>query len=57
MPVVIMLDEPVHTDEYPYCDDPTCPCHADVERDLSAEEEQYYCGFCGRMQPISHFPH
>lgn len=53
MPTVIMLDEPVHTDDHPYCADVTCPCHAElqaawaelqavpsyVERDLSAEEE------------------
>lgn len=27
-----------------------------VERNLYAEE-QYYCGLCGRMREISHFPH
>lgn len=20
-------------------------------------DEEYYCGLCGRMMPISHFPH
>lgn len=24
---VLMEDEPLHTDEHPFCDDPTCPCH------------------------------
>jgi hypothetical protein len=24
--VVWMLDELLHTDEHPYCDDETCPC-------------------------------
>jgi len=29
-PLVIMLDEPVHTEANGYrCDDPTCPCWAD----------------------------
>lgn len=23
---VIMEDDPVHTDPYPFCSDPTCPC-------------------------------
>ncbi|MFL5625052.1 MAG: hypothetical protein ACJ788_05590 [Ktedonobacteraceae bacterium] len=30
--VVVMLDEPLHTAENGYtCDDPTCPCHEDME--------------------------
>lgn len=29
-PIAIpMEDDPVHTDEYPFCDDPTCSCHED----------------------------
>jgi hypothetical protein len=26
VPTVLMEDEPLHTDEHPQCDDPTCPC-------------------------------
>ena len=30
-PIVIpMEDDLVHTPEHPYCDDPLCPCHADL---------------------------
>jgi Protein of unknown function, DUF488 len=25
--LVLMEDEPIHTEERPLCDDPTCPCH------------------------------
>jgi hypothetical protein len=28
-------DEPIHTDDHPYCDDPTCPCHLE-----ETEEEE-----------------
>ena len=31
MPVVIMLDEIIHTSESPICSDPTCPCHAEQQ--------------------------
>ena len=24
-----MEDDPVHSPDYPFCDDPTCPCHED----------------------------
>ena len=24
--LVIMEDDPIHTDPYPFCSDPTCPC-------------------------------
>jgi len=24
---------------------------------LWSREAEYYCGFCGKMMPISHFPH
>ena len=29
--LVIMLDSVIHTDEHPFCDDPSCGCHDDVE--------------------------
>lgn len=29
--VVVMLDEKLHTDEHPTCNDPACPCHEDTE--------------------------
>ena len=28
--VVLMEDALVHTAENPFCDDPTCPCHMDI---------------------------
>ena len=31
LPVVVMEDEPVHTDERPFCWDAECPCHGDPE--------------------------
>src|SRR5438105_2764194 len=31
--VILMEDDPIHTDEYPFCStDPDCPCHEDQER-------------------------
>lgn len=37
---VVMEDEPIHTDERPFCSiDPTCPCHSDP--DLLAMVEQW----------------
>lgn len=27
--VVLMEDDPIHTDENPECDDPTCLCHGE----------------------------
>ena len=29
--LVIPVDETIHTNEYPFCDDPSCPCHEDTE--------------------------
>ena len=29
--VVLMEDEPLHTDDKPFCPDPACPCHEDRE--------------------------
>ena len=29
LPVVVMEDEPVHTDSRPFCSDMTCGCHRD----------------------------
>jgi hypothetical protein len=31
MPVVIMEDAIIHTNEHPFCSDETCPCHTDKE--------------------------
>src|SRR5260221_6068484 len=39
MPVVIMLDDLVHTDEQPYCEDVTCPCQAERENPMSTHEQ------------------
>ena len=25
--IVLMEDEVIHTDDHPFCDDPTCGCH------------------------------
>jgi hypothetical protein len=44
-----MLDEIIHTDEHPYCDDDTCPCHEEQEDDpdawlesrLARQEQQF----------------
>jgi len=30
-PIIVPVDEIVHTDEQPYCCDPTCPCQLEVE--------------------------
>ncbi len=38
MPVVIMLDDLVHTDEQPYCEDVTCPCQTEREDTMSNQE-------------------
>lgn len=27
IPVVLMDDEPLHTDEHPFCGSESCPCH------------------------------
>lgn len=29
--VIQMEDEIIHTDEHPFCDDPSCGCHYDLE--------------------------
>ena len=60
MPTVIMLDDPTHTIENPECNVVDCICHAEQQAELPSTpsyEEQYYCGLCGRMREISHFPH
>jgi hypothetical protein len=31
--IVIMEDPIIHTDEHPECDDPTCPCHEQEDRE------------------------
>ena len=36
LPIVIDLDERIHTDDNPQCDDPTCPCNANT---VEADEE------------------
>jgi hypothetical protein len=34
-PITIpMEDELVHTQEHPFCDDPTCPCHTQEEEEM-----------------------
>ena len=32
---VILEDDPIHLDPYPFCSDPTCPCHDDNEEAFS----------------------
>jgi len=34
-PIIVPVDEIVHTDEQPYCCDPTCPCQLEVEDEMS----------------------
>ena len=45
-PIAIpMEDELIHTDEHPYCDDPTCPCQdelAELDTLANMDEYQYY---------------
>lgn len=31
--IVDMEDEPLHTNDHPVCNDPTCPCHATMHDD------------------------
>lgn len=47
IPVVLMEDEPLHTDERPWCRDVTCPCHSadeGVEQRKSLLWDPYYDG-------------
>jgi hypothetical protein len=37
--IVLMEDEPLHTDEHPYCDDMTCPCQDDLAATLEQDPE------------------
>jgi hypothetical protein len=40
-----MLDEVIHTDEHPYCEDPDCPCwHEWTEREAEAERRYIEAG-------------
>src|SRR6266851_4717427 len=35
--IVVMEDEPVHTDSHPFCSDPTCECKRSEERRVGKE--------------------
>lgn len=39
VPVVLMEDPIIHTDEHPYCDDRLCPCH-DEEMEVPFTDEE-----------------
>ena len=41
IPTIPMLDEPVHTDERPWCRDASCPCH-DVVTGDEYQNEAYH---------------
>ena len=36
---VIMLDQIVHDNKHPYCEDVTCPCQAEREDTMSTHEQ------------------
>ena len=58
IPVVLMEDEPVHTDERPWCRDVTCPCHSDDEGVEARERllwEPYYNGLLTWEEVIQTF--
>lgn len=51
---VVMEDEPIHTDDRPFCSiDPTCPCHSDP--DLLAMVEQWITGGLMTQEEAAHF--
>lgn len=44
-PILIpMEDELIHTDEHPFCDDPSCGCHDDVELIMEHLERPFDAG-------------
>ena len=46
-PILIpMEDDLIHTDERPFCDDTTCPCH---EQDEEEKEYESMCQECERV--------
>jgi hypothetical protein len=46
--IVIMEDPIIHTDEHPECDDPTCPCHEQEDREeLLARQAAQMLSECG----------
>jgi hypothetical protein len=42
-PIPIPVDQLIHTDEHPFCTDPTCMCHDDQEL-IQGVNEQYQDG-------------
>ena len=44
VPVIPMLDEPVHTDESPICQDVTCPCRGDIAALKQAVFDPFFNG-------------
>ncbi len=34
LPIIVPVDEIVHTPEHPQCDDPMCPCQDEVEDEI-----------------------
>lgn len=38
-PIIVPVDEIIHTDERPFCSDPSCPCHDVVGK--NSNEEAY----------------
>lgn len=44
LPVVILEDDPIHTDPYPFCSDPTCPCHDDFPEAIGLLTDEVNAG-------------
>ena len=42
--IVIQCDEIWHTDEHPFCDDPSCGCHYDLELIMEHLERPFDAG-------------
>ncbi len=34
LPIIVLVDELLHTAEWPQCKDPTCPCQDEVEDEI-----------------------
>ena len=43
-PVIPVEDEPVHTDEHPFCSDMSCDCHDDSQFIAEYLEQPFYDG-------------
>jgi hypothetical protein len=41
-----VFDQPIHTPDHLFCDDPTCPCHDDAEN-METLQEWYEEGLIG----------